>query len=72
MMTMPSAREIVAILAAAVLLSPAAPLTPQEPDKPGAAQTPIRVSTELVLVNVVARDKKGNPIRDLKQEDFTL
>jgi len=72
MMTMPSAREIVAILAAAVLLSPAAPLTPQEPDKPGAAQTPIRVSTELVLVNVVARDKKGNPIRDLKQADFTL
>src|ERR1700692_915016 len=72
MMTMPSTREIVAILAAAVLLSPAASLTGQEPDKPGASQTPIRVSTELVLVNVVARDKKGNPIRDLKQGDFSL
>src|ERR1700739_1176946 len=72
MMTMPSTREILAILATAVLLSPAAPLAAQEPDKPGAAQTPIRVSTELVLVNVVARDKKGNPIRDLKQGDFTL
>jgi VWFA-related protein len=72
MITMPSTREIIAILAAAVLLSPAAPLTAQEPDNPGVAQTPIRVSTELVLVNVVARDKKGNPIRDLKQGDFTL
>ena len=33
---------------------------------------PIRVNTELVLVNVVARDKKGNLVRDLKKEDFTL
>ena len=32
----------------------------------------IEVTTELVLVNVVARDKKGNLIRDLKKEDFTL
>src|SRR5262249_22682649 len=27
---------------------------------------------ELVLVNVVARDKQGKPVMDLKQEDFTL
>ena len=32
----------------------------------------IRATTELVLVNVVARDKKGNLIRDLKQQDFTI
>ena len=32
----------------------------------------IRATTELVLVNVVARDKKGNLIRDLKREDFTV
>src|SRR2546429_594252 len=32
----------------------------------------IRVETELVLVNVVARDKQGRPIQDLKAEDFTL
>jgi VWFA-related protein len=51
----------------------AAPATfGQEPAKPQVSQTPIQVSTELVLVNVVARDKKGNPIRDLKKEDFTL
>src|SRR5690349_20071579 len=32
----------------------------------------IRATTELVLVNVVARDKKGNVVRDLKQQDFTV
>src|SRR5712692_1976683 len=32
----------------------------------------VRVTTELVLVNVVARDKKGNLVRDLKREDFTV
>src|SRR5258707_15818704 len=32
----------------------------------------IRATTELVLVNVVARDRKGNLIRDLKREDFTV
>src|ERR1700720_410615 len=69
---MPSTPKIAAILIAAALLSPAALLTAQESDKQAASQAPIRVSTELVLVNVVARDKKGNPVRDLKQGDFTL
>src|SRR6202795_4650731 len=71
-MTMPPTRRLAAFLIAAALLSPASPLAAQEPDKPGAGTAPIRVSTELVLVNVVARDKKGNPVRDLKQADFTL
>src|SRR5258708_34707959 len=69
-MTMRSTQKIVAILVAGALFSPVSPLAAQEPEKPG---TPtIHVSTELVLVNVVARDKKGNPVRDLKQGDFTL
>jgi len=25
-----------------------------------------------VLVNVTVRDKDGNPVRDLKREDFTV
>src|ERR1700675_1510739 len=65
-------RKLVAFLTAAAVLSPADPLASQEPDKQAAGTAPIRVSTELVLVNVVARDKKGNPVRDLKQADFTL
>ncbi|HEY6350959.1 MAG TPA: VWA domain-containing protein [Candidatus Angelobacter sp.] len=31
-----------------------------------------KVATEIVLVNVVARDKQGRPVQDLKKEDFTL
>src|SRR5882724_3087073 len=31
-----------------------------------------RSRTELVLVNVTVRDKDGNPVRDLKREDFTV
>ena len=32
----------------------------------------LRVTSELVLVNVVVRDKKGNLVRGLKKEDFTV
>jgi VWFA-related protein len=59
-------------LVAVALLSLSPLSLAQEPATPAVEQTPIRVSTELVLVNVVARDKKGNPVRDLKREDFTL
>ena len=31
-----------------------------------------RAKTELVLVNVTVRDKNGNPVKDLKPEDFTV
>ena len=65
-------RNILSMLAAAALLSPGAPLLAQEPGQPVVAPGRIRVTTELVLVNVVARDKKGNLIKDLKKEDFTL
>src|ERR1700756_2169388 len=69
-MTMPSTRKLVTMFIAAALFSPASPFAAQEPEKSGAPA--IHVATELVLVNVVARDKKGNPVRDLKQGDFTL
>ena len=32
----------------------------------------IKVSTEIVLVNVVARDKQGNFVKDLRPEDFNV
>jgi len=65
-------RNILSMLAATALLSPGAPLLSQEPGQPVVAPGRIRVTTELVLVNVVAHDKKGNLIKDLKKEDFTL
>src|SRR5205823_6560840 len=71
-------RNLAALVMAALLLQVAASLSAQQaPQPPALAPAPanqgrIRVTTELVLVNVVARDKKGNLIRDLKKEDFTL
>src|SRR5258708_29130585 len=35
-------------------------------------QPTIRVTTRLVQVNVVVHDKKGEPLSDLKKEDFTI
>jgi VWFA-related protein len=32
----------------------------------------LRATTELVLINVVVRDKRGNLVRDLRREDFTV
>lgn len=38
----------------------------------GAPPPSVRVSTRLVLVDVVVRDKQGKPVTGLKPEDFTL
>ncbi len=60
----------VATLAALAANDPFAAWAQQAPVQQ--ATQAIRATTELVLVNVVARDKKGNLIRDLKREDFTV
>ena len=61
-------------MATAALLawSAAANLMAQQPQTPAPSGARLRVSTEIVLVNVVARDKRGNPIQDLKPGDFTV
>jgi VWFA-related protein len=69
-----------AVFASFVVLLQCAPyLTAQSPSGGAASsgqsqQAParIRVNSDLVLVNVVARDNKGNLVRDLKKEDFTV
>lgn len=43
----------------------------QDSDKRDATYT-FRSNADLVLVNVVVRDKNGNLVKDLKKEDFTL
>lgn len=61
------------IVTAAGLLLQVGPLLRGQQNAPSTGNEPrIEVTTELVLVNVVARDKKGNLARDLKKEDFTL
>jgi VWFA-related protein len=72
-------RKLIASLAASFLLANTAPITrsqsappPQPPSTAAQPQHRVRVTSELVLINVVARDKKGNLIRGLKKEDFTV
>jgi len=64
------ARKTFSIFSSAGLLfQGAAPVTAQQT---GQAESRIQVTSELVLVNVVAHDKNGNLVRDLKKGDFTL
>src|SRR5260370_19728478 len=65
---LPAHRALAASLAAALLYSQ---LAAQQPPA-GQTERAIRVATELVLVNVTARDRGGNLVRDLKREDFTV
>jgi hypothetical protein len=65
------------VLVASVLTS--FTLGQQTPDKTtsaagnGALQQPVlKVKTRLVIVDVVARNSKGEPITDLKADDFTV
>jgi VWFA-related protein len=48
------------------------PVPPSPEEQPQQPKYSVRVTSELVLVNVVVRDKKGNLIRALKKEDFAL
>ncbi len=66
------------LMAALLLLNAALPVFAQNAPQPPQSQQPqqpqyrVHVTSELVLVNVVVRDKKGNLVRDLKKDDFTL
>jgi len=52
--------------------APAAPRGGQNPSPPAVENTPVVIKTEtnLVLVDVIATDKKGNYIKDLNKTDF--
>ena len=63
------------LIGAGLLLSPRPPAGAQEPAKPSppAVVTVIpAVEAELLRVEVVVLDKQGNPITDLKPEDFVV
>jgi VWFA-related protein len=70
---MPSRKQLpVALVSLILLFSQVSVALPQQSQQTAEAPSRIRVTSELVLVNVIARDKKGNLVRDLKKEDFTL
>ena len=59
-------RSILACVLVTVMLCTS--VISQEPS----SEYTFRSKAELVLVNVTVRDRNGNPVRDLKREDFTL
>lgn len=62
-----------AFLAPAPLRTPAAQsATPASPQKPETVPEVIKRQTNLVLVDAVVTDKKGNYVRDLEQKDFKV
>ena len=65
-------RKTFSAFTAAGLLLQATPVLAQQTGQAGASESRIQVTSELVLVNVVAHDKKGNLVRDLKKGDFTV
>ncbi|MEW6210446.1 MAG: VWA domain-containing protein [Acidobacteriota bacterium] len=60
-------KRCVAVVIAAIFSISATALSSQ--DRP---QEPIRISAELVQVDVLVTDKSGKPVRGLKREDFEL
>jgi VWFA-related protein len=62
----PAARTYVSVMALLLLLPP--PAVPQAAPDPVVMQA----GTHLVLVNVVVKDKHGNPVNDLNRDDFVL
>jgi VWFA-related protein len=65
-------KTISIFIAAGMAFQAAFPANSQPSGQAGQREARIEVTTELVLVNVVARDKKGNLVTSLKKEDFTL
>src|SRR5260370_26609798 len=61
--------KALAIVAATLLAVNVSAQAPQQAQQP---QYRVHVTSELVLVNVVVSDKKGNLVRDLKKDDFAL
>jgi VWFA-related protein len=65
-------RKVFSVVTVAGLLLQAVAGFAQQTGQGGVSEARIQVTTELVLVNVVAHDKKGNLVRDLKKSDFSL
>jgi VWFA-related protein len=46
--------------------------TQQQPSAPPPGATVLHTGTQLVVLDVTVHDKKGNPVRGLKRDDFTI
>ena len=67
--------RLIAALLIAALTAPPLPAQQAQPAQqklPAQALYRFKAESELVLVNVIARDKDGNPVRNLAKDDFTV
>lgn len=64
--------EITLSAATGVPDQPANQAQPQAPGEPQGSDFQLKISSRLVDVGIVAWDKKGHPVRDLKTEDFEV
>jgi VWFA-related protein len=64
------ARALALLLSGAMAMGPVA--SAQQQPNPRDAGYKISVTTEIVLVNVVVRDKQGNFVKGLSRDDFTV
>jgi VWFA-related protein len=66
-------RPCIALLIAGLVSAQSPPVAQTAPVQLPAQPSPvIKITTHLVQVSLVAHDKKGQPVSDLKKEDFTL
>ncbi len=66
-------RLFLVLLALSMLLPDCLPARAQAQEQPGASPYTLRVENDLVLTNVVVRDKKtGEPVRGLTKNDFSI
>src|SRR5262245_3955745 len=66
-------RTLVCLIGALLLTAELSPHAQQPaPQEQPAPRPTFRVGTEIVLVNVVVRDKNGNVVRGLTQDDFAI
>ncbi len=63
---------VLAFLFAGGLVFSQSPAPPPPGGQNPAAQPSLKVSVRLIQVTVIAEDADGNPVSDLKKEDFTL
>ena len=65
---------IYSLTLAAIAMIATLPVTAQQPAVPaGASQNPVvKTTVDEVVLDFIARDKKGKPVTDLKQDDLTV
>ena len=64
--------SLVSIVSAAAFVAPAGAQQSAAPSQAPAQGAPLRVSTRLITISAIVRDKHGAPVTDLNKDDFTI